>query len=132
MTADDQRVRRDVPEALVAGGVLFVAAVVGLTRVVTASDLGSDKSLCGGKARKLVSDIPAWWPVNRRAALAVLGVLAAPAGSSDVSMRLVTVVLRLVNLVLVWALARSVLVKLSRLGGSSTVRAASAMTALST
>ena len=105
--------RRSVPadwraEALVAGGLLFIAAVVGLTHVLTARALSYDEALYAGKARSLVSDIPAWWPIHRPPGLAVLGVFAAPAGFSDVSMRVVTLVLGLVNLVLVWALARSV------------------------
>jgi 4-amino-4-deoxy-L-arabinose transferase-like glycosyltransferase len=105
--------RRSVPadwraEALVAGGLLLIAGIVGVTHVLTGRALSYDEAMYASKARSLVSDIPAaWWPIHRPPGLAVLGVLAAPAGFSDVSVRLLTLVLGLVNLVLVWALARS-------------------------
>jgi hypothetical protein len=96
-------------EALVAGGLLFIAAVLGLSHVLTGRALSYDEAMYASKARSFVSDIPAaWWPIHRPPGLAVVGVLAAPAGFSDASMRLLTLVLGLVNLVVVWALARGV------------------------
>ena len=105
--------RRSVPadwrwEAVVAGGLLLIGAAVGMTHVLSTGSLSYDEAMYASKARSLVSDIPAaWWPVHRPPGLAVLGILAAPAGFSDASVRVVTLVLGLINLALVWALARS-------------------------
>jgi hypothetical protein len=104
--------RRRVPadwraEAFVAVGLLLIAGVVGSTHVLTARALSYDEALYASQARSLVTDLPAAWPVHRPPGLPVVGVLAAPAGFSDVSMRVLTLVLGLVNLALVWALART-------------------------
>lgn len=106
--------RRSVPadwrwEAVVAGGLLLIGAGVGMTHVLSTGSLSYDEAMYASKARSLVADIPAaWWPVHRPPGLPVLGILAAPAGFSDASMRAVTLVLGLVNLGLVWALARTI------------------------
>jgi hypothetical protein len=105
--------RRGVPadwrwEAVVAGGLLLIGAGVGMTHVLSTGSLSYDEAMYASKTRSLISDIPAaWWPVYRPPGLAVLGILAAPAGFSDASVRVVSLVLGLINLALVWALARS-------------------------
>jgi 4-amino-4-deoxy-L-arabinose transferase-like glycosyltransferase len=96
-------------DALVAGAILALTAIVAAILVVRAGQLGWDEAVYASQARSLVTDVPsAWWFPYRPPGLAILGTVASPAGFTEVGLRAVTAILGLLSVGLVWVTARDV------------------------
>ncbi|MEP6638093.1 MAG: glycosyltransferase family 39 protein [Chloroflexota bacterium] len=90
----------------------IVLAVVGAGSAAAALHSGAltwDESVYASQARSLVTDVPsAGFEIYRPPGLPLIGLLTAPFGFGDASLRLTAVGLGLLSLLLLWALARSI------------------------
>ena len=91
--------------------VVIVLACVGLVMTVAvlhSGDLGWDEAVYATKARSFVTDVPlSLFQVYRPPGLPIVGILTAPFGVSELSLRALALILGLSSLLIAWALARS-------------------------
>jgi 4-amino-4-deoxy-L-arabinose transferase-like glycosyltransferase len=77
--------------------------------VMHSGTLNGDEAVYASKARSLVTAVPSsGWAVYRPPGMAVLGILTAPLGFSDASLRTLSLLLGLGSVLIAWALARSI------------------------